>query len=253
MVTLGFGFKSYVSYRMRLRRQKEVAKENEFYAEILQQALPQESVVPPPPPAPCLGDQSPPILANGNVSHQLVNGTANGKKPVLVTPHKEETSKALAVVAQDREKTLPSPRLITEYDAKKTTQNGIDKHELQYMEHQIIKKISSVNDFDEENEVDDSSHKTSFKSITASLSASKTNASLSNPQAPASISTSSPSPKWNHNHSNQVNSNCLAGSAVVSNATVNSALTNSSAPAKNRTKNLVTNNLTPQKDENTLK
>ncbi|KAK6307137.1 hypothetical protein J4Q44_G00222850 [Coregonus suidteri] len=42
MVTLGFGFKSYVSYKMRLRRQKEVQKENEFYMQLLQQALPPE-------------------------------------------------------------------------------------------------------------------------------------------------------------------------------------------------------------------
>nr|XP_057904022.1 macoilin-1 isoform X1 [Doryrhamphus excisus] len=42
VVTLGFGFKSYVSYKMRLRKQKEVQKENEFYMELLQQALPPE-------------------------------------------------------------------------------------------------------------------------------------------------------------------------------------------------------------------
>ncbi|KAM9434360.1 macoilin-1 isoform 2-T2 [Clarias gariepinus] len=42
VVTLGFGFKSYVSYKMRLRKQKEVQKENEFYMQLLQQALPLE-------------------------------------------------------------------------------------------------------------------------------------------------------------------------------------------------------------------
>lgn len=40
MVTLGFGFKSYVGFRMRLRRQKEVQKENEYYYEFLREALP---------------------------------------------------------------------------------------------------------------------------------------------------------------------------------------------------------------------
>lgn len=39
---MGFGFKSYVSYKMRLRKQKEVQKENEFYMQLLQQALPPE-------------------------------------------------------------------------------------------------------------------------------------------------------------------------------------------------------------------
>ncbi|XP_064613038.1 macoilin-like isoform X2 [Liolophura sinensis] len=42
VVTLGFGFKSYVSYRMRLRKQKDVQKENDFYIQLLQKALPQE-------------------------------------------------------------------------------------------------------------------------------------------------------------------------------------------------------------------
>ncbi|CAN8018492.1 unnamed protein product [Ixodes persulcatus] len=42
VVTLGFGFKSYIGYRMRLRKQKEVAKENDFYLQLLQQALPPE-------------------------------------------------------------------------------------------------------------------------------------------------------------------------------------------------------------------
>ncbi|XP_063984203.1 macoilin-1 [Diachasmimorpha longicaudata] len=42
VVTLGFGFKSYVSYRMRQRKQKDVSKENEFYLQLLQQALPVE-------------------------------------------------------------------------------------------------------------------------------------------------------------------------------------------------------------------
>lgn len=40
VVTLGFGFKSYVGYRMRQRRQKEVQKENEYYYEFLREALP---------------------------------------------------------------------------------------------------------------------------------------------------------------------------------------------------------------------
>lgn len=42
MTTLGFGFKSYIGYRIRQRKQREVAKENEFYMQLLQQALPQE-------------------------------------------------------------------------------------------------------------------------------------------------------------------------------------------------------------------
>lgn len=40
VVTLGFGFKSYVGFRMRQKKQKDVAKENEFYMQLMQQALP---------------------------------------------------------------------------------------------------------------------------------------------------------------------------------------------------------------------
>jgi len=44
VVTLGFGVKSYLSYRMRLRKQREVAKVNDFYFDLLQKALPDEVV-----------------------------------------------------------------------------------------------------------------------------------------------------------------------------------------------------------------
>ncbi|KAJ6647193.1 Macoilin-2 [Pseudolycoriella hygida] len=42
VTTLGFGFKTYVGFRIRQRKQREVAKENQFYMQLLQQALPQE-------------------------------------------------------------------------------------------------------------------------------------------------------------------------------------------------------------------
>lgn len=42
VVTLGFGVKSYVGYRIRHRKQREVAKENEFYMQLLQLALPND-------------------------------------------------------------------------------------------------------------------------------------------------------------------------------------------------------------------
>ncbi|EDS26059.1 conserved hypothetical protein [Culex quinquefasciatus] len=60
VVTLGFGFKSYVGYRIRQRKQREVAKDNDFYMQLLQEALPK--------------DES---AANGGDSHH-VNGHAGG-------------------------------------------------------------------------------------------------------------------------------------------------------------------------------
>lgn len=63
VVTLGFGFKSYVGYRMRQRKQREVAKENEFYMQLLQQALPQDEAL----------DDLQNLSANGSV---VVSATA---------------------------------------------------------------------------------------------------------------------------------------------------------------------------------
>lgn len=42
MVTLGFGFKTYLAYKWRLRKQREVRKMNESYIQLINQALPIE-------------------------------------------------------------------------------------------------------------------------------------------------------------------------------------------------------------------
>ncbi|XP_048387365.1 macoilin-like [Stegostoma tigrinum] len=42
VVSFGFEFKSYICYKIKLRKQKEVKKQNEFFMQILQQALPLE-------------------------------------------------------------------------------------------------------------------------------------------------------------------------------------------------------------------
>ncbi|CAF4222391.1 unnamed protein product [Rotaria sp. Silwood2] len=42
MVTLGFGFKTYLAYKWRLRKQREVRKINESYVQLVNQALPIE-------------------------------------------------------------------------------------------------------------------------------------------------------------------------------------------------------------------
>lgn len=42
MVTLGFGFKSYLSYKYRLKKQKEIQKSNDFYSQLINKALPLE-------------------------------------------------------------------------------------------------------------------------------------------------------------------------------------------------------------------
>lgn len=40
MVTLGFGFKSYVAYKYRIKKQKHVQKLNDFYVQLITKALP---------------------------------------------------------------------------------------------------------------------------------------------------------------------------------------------------------------------
>ncbi|KAF4517743.1 hypothetical protein B566_EDAN002948 [Ephemera danica] len=86
VVTLGFGFKSYVGYRMRQRKQRVVAKENEFYLQLLQQALPpeqlsscstqqQQSLQPSTAPTtPSLTDKSKVLASTEGASHSQSNG-----------------------------------------------------------------------------------------------------------------------------------------------------------------------------------
>lgn len=42
VVSFGFGVKSYVVYRIRHRKQREIAKENEFFIQLLKLALPND-------------------------------------------------------------------------------------------------------------------------------------------------------------------------------------------------------------------
>lgn len=63
VVTLGFGFKSYISYRIRQRKQREIAKENEFYMELLDKALPPQE-----------RDEEPRVEQIDTTSNATING-----------------------------------------------------------------------------------------------------------------------------------------------------------------------------------
>jgi len=83
VVTLGFGFKSYVGYRMRMRRQKEVQRENDYYFDFLRMALPpgqlrEEAFNAKPSPKPCLEDRISEAGCAGPLSnsHLSANGGA---------------------------------------------------------------------------------------------------------------------------------------------------------------------------------
>lgn len=113
VVTFGFGFKSYVGYRMRQRRQREVAKENDFYMQLLQQALPAQQEVPQTPvttnstsPEKSKGTPSPATehdnnkLSNGSVANGIPvssNGSTknNHRKSLDKGPEKEQQDKKI--------------------------------------------------------------------------------------------------------------------------------------------------------------
>ncbi|XP_020802269.1 macoilin isoform X1 [Drosophila serrata] len=76
VVTLGFGFKSYVGYRMRQRKQREVAKDNEFYMQLLQQALPAEEATEEATTAGAPTPSSTVVVANGSATTPALVATA---------------------------------------------------------------------------------------------------------------------------------------------------------------------------------
>nr|CAD7256887.1 unnamed protein product [Timema shepardi] len=132
VVTLGFGFKSYVGYRMRQRKQQEVAKENEFYMQLLQQALPLEQ--PTSPTQPATTHNTSPEKSRGETT------LSNGAVPSgALTPHptagKNNHRKSLDKGEDGKA-------------AKYSHSNGSVHTELDF-----IQRLSSINDFDE-NEVE---------------------------------------------------------------------------------------------------
>ncbi|XP_025097700.1 macoilin-like isoform X2 [Pomacea canaliculata] len=121
VVTLGFGFKSYISYRLRLRRQKVVQKENEFYMQILQQALPPE-----------MQYTDKPKALPSKAEEEVISNGVPGKKLSKAEEEKEGKKSSSAPSS-------PS--------SKSTDVNEDD--ELEYIEKSLPKKQANVNQFDE--------------------------------------------------------------------------------------------------------
>lgn len=99
VVTLGFGFKSYIGFRMRQRKQRDVAKENEFYMQLLQQALPLESQNS----ATTQTETSPAITEKTNTKQTsqksekngVANGViSNGTPAIAQKPHRKSVEKS---------------------------------------------------------------------------------------------------------------------------------------------------------------
>lgn len=156
VVTLGFGFKSYVGFRMRQRKQREVSKENDFYLQLLQQALPAEQTQPSQLETPC-AEKSSKALENGSIPNGTVHNHAPQQPSVAKSNHRKSLDKGTSNGEDAKEKKHINGSISTGGD-------------IDYLE-----KSGSVNDFDE-NEVDkDKSSKGSLKSNSAKWSQVKEN------------------------------------------------------------------------------
>ncbi|XP_058805014.1 macoilin-1 isoform X2 [Phymastichus coffea] len=192
VVTLGFNFKTYVGYRIRQRKQKDVAKENEFYVQLLQQALPPEQQTvnlqqqtqlhmqlqaqistlmveqssklqshrsnhqynPSPEKSRDTSLQNGGIQSNTQMSPQAQNASKNNQKKSLERGEKQEDQHNKHIV----EKSLQSEKNDKKYSH--TNGTAVHSHELQFIE-----RISSVNDFnineiEKDKSVKNSSHNT---------------------------------------------------------------------------------------------
>ncbi|XP_076307627.1 macoilin-like isoform X3 [Tachypleus tridentatus] len=149
VVTLGFGCKSYIGYTLKLRKQKEVAKENTFYIQLLQQALPAE-------PSSLTSEKGSKndeeVISNGvghcslsqtNGKNSNINGTPPGKGVIGVGSIHCHNSSAINRYSE-----------LDPHDVKKHNNNPsvIEKHEYQYMETHLSKRVNNVNHFDENDE-----------------------------------------------------------------------------------------------------
>lgn len=136
VVTLGFGFKSYVGYRMRQRKQREVSKENEFYMQLLKQALPQEQQN-----VPSYSDKAPASKVNEEIISNGITIPMSKKAPVMNTTLKPcDITKFTELDPREAKKQLLS------------SNSSLEK-ELEYMENQLHKR-PSINDFVENADLD---------------------------------------------------------------------------------------------------
>lgn len=105
VVTLGFGFKSYIGFRMRQRKQRDVAKENEFYMQLLQQALPIETQT-------SATTQTEPLIEkNTKQKHSEKNGVANGvisngAPAIAPKPHRKSVEKSKEHTESEKTRTV---------------------------------------------------------------------------------------------------------------------------------------------------
>lgn len=124
VVTLGFGFKTYVSYKLRLRKQKDVQKENEFYFQLIQQALPPE-----------LQNVEKQKALPAKSEEEVIS---NGSVPVDKTSSSTTTTTNTVKSSSKDDK-----------ESKKSSKDTENDDDIQYIEQSLPKTTSDINSFDE--------------------------------------------------------------------------------------------------------
>ncbi|XP_051880808.1 macoilin-like [Pristis pectinata] len=132
MVSLGFEFKSYIYYKIKLRKQKEVQKQNEFFIQLLQQALPSTEQLQP-------GQDGTPDKAFKGLSlwsqyQQENRAIVIGKKYSLVLPELEfkERGKEKEVIKH----TLGASNCLQAPDSRMSETECVENHFIKTMEYE---------------------------------------------------------------------------------------------------------------------
>jgi hypothetical protein len=223
VVTLGFGFKSYVGYQIRQRKQREVAKENEFYMQLLQQALPQDE-----PAATVLSGDQQQIDVGGQSNNSSKNITSNVQQQqqlptvAATTNHNhsnknaQNTNKLLSNnLSNNSTNTTSSNGTIgAAPSSSSTTPNGIGNHNTKNHHHHHRKSLEKEPKCDTtNNHQNHQSHNNHEQHNNSNLTTSNLN--IKSSTSPTSSSTSSSSQHTTHlNHSNKDRSTTAASDFV---------------------------------------
>lgn len=131
VVTLGFGCKSYIGFRMRQRKQREVAKENEFYMQLLQNALPEERQN---------NAQEAPAISEKNSNTKqtnvnqksekngIANGViSNGTPAIAQKPHRKSVEKSKEHIVEEKQQQQQQRNTVTHHSNGNAIGAGISE------------------------------------------------------------------------------------------------------------------------------
>ncbi|XP_013390620.1 macoilin [Lingula anatina] len=176
VVTLGFGFKSYISYKLRLRKQKDVQADNDFYMQLLRNALPpeQQNVIP----------AAEKVKALPSKEEVISNGVTHGKKTQVTSNNSSNSSSSKTDTTDSKQQHIEDFEYIEQSPSKRPNVNDYDESVENYINDQHAKgykangvtKTSSKLNSSKDNVVSSSSKK--GKSTNTSKDSSTTNNSV---------------------------------------------------------------------------